>query len=140
MAWTKTSEGDAKNPLYGVYNETLTTKEGGNGTSNWTAVIDFAPPGTDFTIIANSAGTNLSTSTHVELFVGYSRSAAIAARYRMAESPFVSLTSEIDNATKVLMRDVSSKGQFPYYWLKVPVGGGSVNFKVIVGKGSIETV
>ncbi len=140
MAWTTELVSNVQGKDYVVMSETLTTKSVGNGTSNWTSVIDFVPPGTDFTVIANSAATNLSTSTHVELFVGYSSSAAIATRYRMAESPFVSLTSEIDSATKVLMRDVSSKGQFPFYWLKVPVGGGSVTMKVIVGKGATEVV
>jgi hypothetical protein len=139
MAWTKTSEGGI-HPKYGVYSETLTTKQVGNGTSNWTSVIDFVPPGVDFTVIANTAATNLSASTHVELFVSYTKDAALAARYRDKVTPFLSVTSAIDAATKVLMRDVSARGQYPYYWLKVPSGGGSVNFKVIVGKGSTEVV
>ena len=138
MAWTLTSQGD-KN-TYGVYDTTLTTKEVGNGTSNWTSVINFIPPGTDFTVIANTAATDLSASTHLELFVGYDSSAAIANRYRMTESPFLSVTGALDATTLVAMRDVSTYGQFPYYWLKVPSGGGSVNIKVIVGKGSKEVV
>ena len=142
MAWTKTSEGAKPNGLYSVYSQDLTTQENGSGVEgdNWSSVIDFVPPGTDFTIIANTAATNTSTSCHLELFVGYSRSAAIANRYRRAETPFISLTSELDTTTFITGVDVSSKFQYPYYWLKVPEGGGSINIKVIVGKGATEVV
>lgn len=139
MSWSLTSEGKG----FAVYTETLTTKSLGNGTSNFSSMIDFIPPGTDFTVIANAAKTDLSTSTHVELFVAYDRSAAVASatgralRYRRAVTPFIPVTGEIDNATKVFTVDVSSKGQFPYYFLKVPKGGGSVKFVVTVGQPSV---
>lgn len=130
MSWTVTSEGKQK---YAVYSETLTTKQVGSGTANWSSVIDFVPPGTDFIIIANTAATNLSASTHVELFVSYDEGAALAARYRQNKTPFKPVTAAIDAATKVLFRDISAEGQFPYYWIKIPSGGGSVTLKVIVG-------
>ena len=142
MPWTHSAEGKLNNGKYSVYSQTLVTKEGGNGAegTNWSSVIDFVPPGTDFAIIANTAATNTSTTSPLMLYIGYSRSAAIAYRYRRNETPFISLTSEIDTSTKVHTIDVSSKGQYPYYWLKVPTGGGNVNIKVIVGKGSTEVV
>lgn len=144
MAWTITSEGVRGNPLYGVYSETLTTKAVGNGASNWTSIIDFIPPGVDFTVFANTAATNLSLSTHVELFVAYTRDAAAvtaggrALRFRSKVTPFLALTAELDTATKVLFRDTSVRGQFAYYFLKVPTGGGSVTMKVVVGKQLLE--
>jgi len=138
MAWTKTSGGGQKQ--YKIYTETLTTKSVGNGTYNWSSQIDFVPPGHDFIVIANTAATNLSTSTHVELFVAYTKNAALASRYRHKVSPFLAVTSEIDTATKILTRDVSERGQFPYYFLKVPKGGGSVTLAVIVGDKISTTI
>jgi len=141
MPWTKTSEGSVT-PLYTVWSTDLTTKVGGSGVTgdNWTPVIDFIPPGTDFTVIANTAATNTSASSPVHLYVGYSQTAALASRYRSNVTPFISLTSEVDTATPILMRDVSAQGQFPYYWLKIPTAGGNVNIKVIVGKGATEVL
>lgn len=134
MAWTNTAEGKLNNPQYTVYSETLITKEVGSSVTgaNWTSVIDFIPPGCDFQVIANTAATNLSASTHVELFYGYDRNAAVAYRYRSNLTPFKPVTAELDTATKTLSRDVSGR-EFPYYWLKVPSGGGSVTIKVIPG-------
>ena len=142
MAWSKTSEGDAKNPLYGVWSQNLVVKEVGSGVegTNWSSVIDFVPPGTDFQVIANTAATNTSASSPVHLYIGYSRNAAVTARYRQNHTPFISLTSEVDTASPVLFRDVSAKGQFPYYWLKIPTAGGAINIKVIVGRGATEVI
>src|SRR5574343_356078 len=136
MAWTLTSEGKDKG--FAVYSETLTTKSVGNGVSNWTSIIDFVPKGSDFTVIANTAATNTSTSTHVELFVAYSKNASAATatgralRYRSAVTPFLPVTAEIDTTTKLLLRDVSVRGEYPYYFLKIPRGGGSVTLKVVI--------
>lgn len=139
-AWTSSSEGH--NGKYTVYSTDLVCKQVGSGVegNNWTPVIDFIPPGTDFTVIANTAATNTSASSPVMLYVGYSRNAALAYRYRSNFTPFISLTSEVDTATPILFRDVSVRGQFPYYWLKVPTAGGNINIKVIVGgRGAVVT-
>lgn len=141
MAWTKTSEGGATKK-YTVYSTDLVAKEVGSGVTgdNWTPVIDFVPPGHDFTVIANTAATNTSASSPVMLYVSYSATAAVTARYRQNHTPFISLTSEVDTASPVLFRNVSTYGQFPYYWLKVPTAGGNINIKVIVGgRSSILT-
>lgn len=152
MTWTKSGEGTRNNPLYRVYTETLnpvsTSQDDG-----WSSVIDFVPPGTDFTVIANSSGANLSQSAHVELFVGYERTApnpvsgTALLRYRSYKTPFIRVTSEIDQASVVLHRDVSTHGQFPYYWLKLVgdiMAAGTANadviLKVFVGRGSTEVV
>lgn len=143
MAWSKTSEGGATKK-YAVYSCDLYPVIAATGVSehNWTPVIDFIPPGCDFTVIANAAAANLSASSGVELFVGYSNddtaptSGCTMTRYIDRKTPFVSDTSQIDAATKVLFRNVSTYGQYPYYWLKMPGGGFSgaaVTFKVIVG-------
>lgn len=144
MSWNKTSEGGL-NKKYSVYSETLTLGIAVNATEhNWSTCIDFIPPGTDFTVIANTASTDLSASTGVQLFVGYTYdnttpvSGDVLQRYRVQETPFISDTTQIDAASKHLFRDVSTWGQYPYYWLKCPGGGGSVTFKVIVGRGSVE--
>lgn len=157
MAWSKTSEGKGGQGKgnYAVYSTTLVpTGQSQEEDVTWTPVIDFIPPGTDFTVIANATSANLSASAHLELFVGYDKDAANPVkdvalyRYRVYETPFIRVTSEIDAASKVLFRDVSDKGQFPYYWLKYATGGttsgstGGVDviIKVIVGKGATEVI
>jgi len=150
MAWTKTSEGNPGDKPYAVYKETITTATVANYTleHGWSAEIDFIPPGTDFQVISNTAATNLSISTHVELWVAYSRGAAIGDRNRVHQTPFLSLTSELDSATKVLFRDISTYGQYPYYYLKIPGGGdagvntGAATMEniIIVGRGSVEVI
>ena len=147
MAWTKTSEGNAGDKPYAVYEEAIATRQLSSGQYQFSSEIDFIPPGTDFQIISNTAATNLSISTHVELWVAYERGAAKSKRYRMIQTPFITLTSELDTATKVLFRDISTYGQFPYYYLKVPGGGdttnlgaNSVNNVIIVGRGSVEVI
>ena len=135
MAWTKSSEGDSKNPKKVVWSQDLVVKQVGSSVEghNWSSVIDFVPPGTDFTVIANTAATNTSASSPVMLYVGYSRTAAVTARYRKNVTPFISLTSEVDSSTPNLHYDVSANGEYPYYWLKIPTAGGNINVKVMVG-------
>lgn len=144
--WKLTSHGGARKQ-YSVYScalvpTGLSSEEG----AIWTPVMDFIPPGTDFTVIANATSTNMSASAHVELFVGYSQASpqpisGTTTRYRLNVTPFISVTSDIDQSSKVLFYDVSKLGQFPYYWLKIGLGasttgstgGADVIMKVIVG-------
>lgn len=140
MAWTKTSEGKDKG--YVVYSETLTPK-GDTVSTTRTSIIDFIPPGTDFTVIANSGSTNISASAHIELWAAYIKSPTWGTDvYRLKETPFLSLTGNIDNTYKVAFRDVSTYGQYPYYFLKIgsavditsgSTAGATVTMKVIVG-------
>ena len=132
--WVRSSEGST-HPKYETWTTDLVNKGVGSGVDgdNWTPVIDFVPPGVDFTVIANTASTNTSNSSPVHLYVSYAKGAAIAKRYRQNHTPFISLTSEVDTAAPVLFRDISVRGQFPYYWLKIPTAGGNINIRVIVG-------
>jgi len=88
------------------------------------------PPGCDFQVIANYNKTDLSTSTRVELFISDELTGAFQ---RRIHTPFVGITSDIDNLTKVLTYDNSLRGQFSAYKLKVPKGGGLVKFSIIIG-------
>jgi hypothetical protein len=139
MTWVNTTVGKD----FSIWTETLTTKTGGNGTSNWSSPIDFIPPGTDFSVICNTAKTTLSTSTHVELFTSFTTdsypatTAGRALRIRRSASPWLPVTSAIQSAQVVNTVDVSLKGQFPIYFLKFPKGGGSVKSVVIVGQRSV---
>ena len=62
MAWTETSEGKGTQGRYTVYSTDLDNRSVGSGNEgeNWTPVMDFIPPGTDFQVIDNSAATNTS--------------------------------------------------------------------------------
>ena len=147
MAWTKTSEGMDKG--YAVYSETI-TPIGDTVSSKRTSIIDFIPPGTDFTIIANTASSNMSASCHLELWTTYTKSPTWGTNvYRLKETPFLALTGDIDNTYKVVMRDVSTYGQYPYYFLKFGsaestsggTGNATITMKIIVGsKTGVVTV
>lgn len=135
MAWaTEVVSGRIGGGNFEIRSETLTTYEDLHPV--WSSVIDFIPPGTDFTVIANNAATNLSASTHVELFTGYTVDADADERYRIDETPFIAVTSEVDSAKKVLLRNVANKTEYPFYWLKIPAGGGSVELKIIQGNNA----
>lgn len=147
MAWTISSEG--KDKSYAVYTETL-TPIGDTVSSMRTSIIDFIPPGTDFTVIANSAASNISASAHLELWASYDEGAAWGTNvYRLHQTPFLSLTGSVDNASLVAFRDISTHGQYPYYYLKIgsatdTTSGGTANatvtMKVIVGgRGAVVT-
>ena len=132
MAWTQTEEPKNSNVL--IFKETLTTKRinGGQGSATFTSEMDFIPAGHDFHVIANTGGTNLSVSTHVELFYATAASAAIADRTHINETPFISLTAEIDNVILDAYKDMRGKAWYPYYYLKIPKGGGSVIMTIII--------
>jgi len=148
MAWTKTSEGNSGDKPYTVYQENMVTVAVSRVGSSFSSEIDFIPPGTDFVVISNTNKTTLSISTHVELWVAFERNAAIAKRVRsLPATPFRPVTAEIQSKMTTLHRDVSAKGQFPYYYLKIPGGGdtsekgvATVNNVIIVGKGSVEVI
>jgi hypothetical protein len=150
MAWTKTSEG--KDSGYAVYSTTL-TPIGDTVSSKRTSVIDFIPVGCDFTVIANTASSNLSASAHIELWASYDKAPTWGTNvYRLKETPFLSLTGDVDNTYKVAFRDVSTYGQYPYYFLKIGFGGtdavmggtgnATVTMKIIVGerKGTVNVL
>ena len=149
MAWTKTSEGNPGDKPYTIYSETL-TPIGDTVSSMRSSVIDFIPPGTDFTVIANTAASNISASAHHELWTSYVRGSTWGKdTYRLHQTPFLSLTGNIDNASLVAFRDVSTYGQYPYYFLKIGTatdttsggtGNATVTLKVIVGgRGAVVT-
>jgi hypothetical protein len=143
MSWKKTSEGSSGDKPYAVYQEDMVTVSVSRVGSSFSSEIDFIPPGTDFTVISNTNKTTLSISTHVELWVAFERSAAIAKRVHMYKTPFIPVTGEIQGKMTTFHRDISAEGQYAYYYLKIPGGGdtteagaATVNNVIIVGKGS----
>ena len=53
MAWTKTSEGNAGDKPYAVYEENIRTSQLSLAAAGWSAEIDFIPPGTDYALLAS---------------------------------------------------------------------------------------
>ena len=132
MAWIQSSEG--KDKKYAIFYEDMVPKSvAGNGAANWSSIIDFIPPGADWTVIMNAGATALSVSTHVELWVAYTKSAVPhttvgkALRYRKTDAGtgFQPVTTALTTggSTKLRSVDVSARGEYPYYFLKVPAGG-----------------
>ena len=125
MAWK-----DISNHGYGAITETIKTFSAPRAV--YTSEFSV-PAGTDFTVICNYGPTNLSASTHVEMF--YSDVSGGTFRQRgLTVGGFNPTTAAIDNATKVLINDISTTREYPVYKMKVPSGGGLVKFVVFWGK------
>lgn len=114
---------------YSAYTETIKTYQ---GRATYTSEFSI-PPGTDFWVIANYNATNLSASTHVEMYYSDVPGGTFRAR-GLTVAGFNPTTAAIDNATKVLINDVSSVREYPRYKMKVPSGGGLVKFVLMYGK------
>lgn len=127
MSWNVISRGDPKNPKVTVWEETLTSVQ---GRAIYSSEF-YPPPGKDYQVLANIDATNLSASTHVELFVADMASGTF--RRHPDKSWFNATTMAIDQATKQGFRNVSSMGQDAVVKFKVPSGGGSVKLRVVVG-------
>lgn len=125
MAWKQIGKNS-----YGVITETIKTFSAPRAiyTSEFSV-----PPGTDFTVICNYSATNLSASTHVEMFYSDIPGGTFRAR-GLTVGGFNPTSGAIDNATKVLINDISSVREYPRYKMKVPSGGGLVKFVVYWGK------
>jgi len=108
MSWTKTSERG-----YAVATETVTmlTTTG----AVLTSVIDFLPPGVDFTIITNADGTDLSADADVDLHICDTSTGTFAALGEVDGS--------VDNAVGIKFWDVSTAGEAPYYKLNFAPDG-----------------
>lgn len=91
------------------------------------------PAGTDFYVIGNYAATDLSVSTHVELFFADIPGGTFRQR-GLTVGGMNTTTAAIDNATVVLFQNISTVQAYPRYKLKVPSGGGLVKFVVMWGK------
>ena len=128
--WTVTT-----NNGYVTATETLTFQD--EPTAGLGSEIDFIPTGSDFSIISNCAGTNLSTSGHVELQIAYISGGTYVLRKDFGV--------DIDNAKKVDFVDVSKIGAFPYYKLYVEMAGvqkeaDTVQLLVIVDPTQVSRV
>jgi len=143
MAWTVSRTGKSTNPEYEVYTETIAL--GGTAATRYTSAMDFIPPGTDFTVISNSAGTNLSGSASDQLYI----SDAFAGTYTLhlgslrdgaLHTPTQGTSyRSIDATIRPRFIDVDVSGQFPFYKLAVKHAavestGKTVTFKVFVGR------
>jgi hypothetical protein len=132
MTWIRATR-QVGGKYFNVYYEDILTI---SGRQKWSSEMDFIPPGTDFLVVGNTGATDLSACTHIELYAAFAASAVVASRYRINRTPFKPLTAELDAVTPHCPWDVSVKGQYPYYYLKIPSGGGngtSQRFYVLVG-------
>lgn len=132
MTWVQKTE-QVGGKYFSVTYESISTYE---TKPTWSSEVDFIPPGVDFLVVGNTAAVDLSACTHIELWGAFTKSAAIASRFRINKTPFIALTAELDGVTPHCLWDVSAKGQYPYYYLKFPSGGGNgtaQTYYVLVG-------
>ena len=143
MAWTVTTEGSQANKQYVVYTNTVTL--GGTAATRYSDVIDFIPPGTDFTVLSNSAGVNLSGSASDQLYISDALAGTFtqllgSLRDGALHTPTQGTSyRSIDNTIRPRNIDVDVTGQWAYYKLAVKHAavestGEIITFKVIVGK------
>ena len=108
---------------YATYVETVYSSVGAG--NHFTSVIDFLPPGKDFTIIANAAGTTFSVSTWCEMWA-----------CDTADGTFVRVQARLTDASTTALRNVtitphcyqwdgSVDGWYPYYKLNYKTTGAT---------------
>ena len=124
MSWSNLSHHG-----YTVITETLKSVQGRAVNSSEFSV----PPGTDFWVIGNYAATNLSASTHLEMYYSDVEGGTFRAR-GLTVGGFNATTAAIDTATVNLINDVSTVREYPRYKIKIPSGGGLVKLVVMWGK------
>ena len=124
MSWSNLSHHG-----YTVITETLKSVQGRALNSSEFSV----PPGTDFWVIGNYAATNLSASTHLEMYYSDVEGGTFRAR-GLTVGGFNATTAAIDAATVNLINDVSTVREYPRYKIKIPSGGGLVKLVVMWGK------
>ena len=128
MAWK-----DVSHNGYTVKSETIKTYSAPRAvyTSEFTI-----PPKTDFWVICNYAATNLSASTHAEMFIADVAGGTFTARTKTTGYWFNATSAgSLDTATKVIPQDVTTVKEHPRYKIKVPSGGGLVKFVIYYAPG-----
>lgn len=121
MAWAKTNTNG-----YGVWTETITLPAAGNSTAKNSSTIDFVPPGSDFTVMANLAAVNTASDGDVDVQVSHNGSTWSTIK--------ADLIATFDTAVKSALYDVSANGAAPYYRLQITNDGNqnSESFQVAV--------
>lgn len=127
MTWSKKSGGNPIDPDYVIWEETVTTK---SGSITWSSAF-YPPAGKDYQVLCNVDATNLSSSTHPELFVAAKSGDTF--RRHPNKQWFNATTMAIDAAAKIGFRNVSLHGQDSVVKFKFPTGGGAVKIQVIIG-------
>ena len=122
MAWTKKTANN-----YFIAYETVALGSGlGATASRYSSEIDFIPPNTDFIVISNSAGTDLSGSASDQLYIAHTSGGTF---YRLLntlrDANYAHDTNQgtsfrdLDNTVRMRYVDVSYIGGAPYYKLRV---------------------
>lgn len=116
MAWNQTSQNG-----YLVATETIRESVGAG--NHFSSVIDFLPAGKDFTIIANAGGTDLSTSTNLEMWAcDTSGGTFVRVQSRLTDAS-TTAKKNIDTTPHAYQWDGSIDGWYPYYKLNVYAAG-----------------
>lgn len=134
MAWSFNSRGKNEtsgapknlNPTHPLSVATETITLGAAKANRYSSVIDFIPPGVPFTIISNTAATNLSGSASDQLYAAYSRSGTYyQIKNTLRDCNYADDTNQgttlrsVDNASRVRYVDPSYVGQFPYWKVRI---------------------
>lgn len=126
--WTETSAGKTSSQVntqndMGVLTYTVTL---GAAKGNRYSPEFHVPPGVPFTIISNTAGTNLSGSAADQLYVGYTSGGTFYQKLaHLRDANYVNKTNagvangSVDNTSQVRYVDPSFIGQYPYYKVRI---------------------
>lgn len=142
MSWKISSHGDPSNKNYTVLEETITL---GAAKGNRYSDVFSVPNGVGFTVISNTAGTNLSGSASDQLYVSYDGTNFYQkvdtlrdANYKDDNAQGTSYRS-VDNTSRVRYVDPKYLGPAPYYKIRilqaaVESSSKTVGLAVIIGK------
>lgn len=127
MAWTESSKGENRGAglasnAYKVLTETVTlgAAKGSRYSSSFSV-----PPGVGFTIISNTAATNLSGSASDQIYVSYDNSTFYQLKDTLRDCNYADDTNQgtsyrsVDNATRIRYVDPEYVGQFPYWKVRI---------------------
>ena len=147
MSWTKSSEGEVNyanahvNDAYDVLTETVTL---GAAKANRYSSVFTVPPGVGFTIISNTAATNLSGSAADQLYVSYDGTNFYQKLAHLRDGNYKDKTAagvaigSVDNASRIRFVDPNYVGQAAYYKIRilqaaVESSAKTVGLAVIIG-------
>ena len=146
MSWVESSKGQNKGAGngqndYAVLTETVAL---GEGLAQRYSSSFSVPPGVGFTVISNTAATNLSGSASDQLYVSYDNSTFYQLKNTLRDCNYADDTNQgtsfrsIDNTSRVRYVDAEYVGQFPYFKLAVLNAAAestskTVGFAVIIG-------
>lgn len=122
MSWNQKSERGGR---YETFKTALILPDGA-ATDVDSAVLSEVPPGQDFFVFANLAGTDLTADGDIDILAGFTETGPFAVIK-------ADLIASIDNAVVAALYDVSEYGDAPHYKIRITSDGNQAEEVVEIG-------